>query len=221
MNNKDKKFSRYVCASGQTGRGARLEILSRDRARALSFLPVLSGRSTLVCAMLCAMLTHYGGRSIEKEKRWMYVCVCVCKRVHTVFIYLFIVGNPSRFDFFSLRVPHGETRGEGTRALRLPLACLILQSLGGDHKVKQGDLNTDLRQVVRVPELGGDVEPEVLAVLHRGVAQPDAVAAALLEDLLEQQRLQRRVQLLADVFQQYRLSELRSPIQVGGGSCGG
>lgn len=75
----------------------------------------------------------------------------------------------------------------------VPLACLILQSLGGDHKVQQGNFYADLREVVRVPELRGNVEPEVLAVLHSGVAKPDAVAPALLEDLLEQQRLQRRV----------------------------
>lgn len=96
----------------------------------------------------------------------------------------------------------------------VPLACLVLQSLGGDHKVQQGDLHANLWEVVRVPELGGDVESEVLAVLHRGVAQSDAVAPALLEDLLEQKRLQGRIQLLANVFQQYRLSKLRSLVHI-------
>lgn len=54
-----------------------------------------------------------------------------------------------------------------------------------------------------VPELGGDVEAEVGRVLDGGVAHPDADAAALLEGLLEQQRLQDGVQLLADVLQEH------------------
>lgn len=79
------------------------------------------------------------------------------------------------------------------RASVVGFARLVLQSLRGDHKVEQGDLDADLREVVRVPELGRDVEAEVLAVLYRGVPEADAVAPALLEDLLEQERLEGRV----------------------------
>ena len=49
--------------------------------------------------------------------------------------------------------------------------------------------------------------PEVLGVLDDAVAQLDADAAALFERLLEQQRLQQRVQLLADILQQHLPSE--------------
>eukprot|EP00976_Prorocentrum_cordatum_P114806 1195902-Prorocentrum_minimum.AAC.2 len=65
-----------------------------------------------------------------------------------------------------------------------------------------------LGRVVRVPQLGGDVELEVAVVLHGGVSQSDAHGAALLERLLLQQRLQRRVHRLQNVLQQHRLAKL-------------
>lgn len=56
---------------------------------------------------------------------------------------------------------------------------------------------------MRVSQLGGDVEAEVGSVLNRGVAKPDARAPALLEGLLQQERLQNRVQFFAHIFQQH------------------
>lgn len=56
---------------------------------------------------------------------------------------------------------------------------------------------------MRVSQLGGDVEAEVGSVLDRGVAKPDARAPALLEGLLQQERLQNRVQFFAHIFQQH------------------
>ncbi len=79
---------------------------------------------------------------------------------------------------------------------------LVLEALGGDHEIEQGDLDRRLGQVVRIPQLGGDVESEIGRVLNDLIAEFDAQAAALLERLLQEQRLQQRVQLLADVLEQ-------------------
>lgn len=64
-------------------------------------------------------------------------------------------------------------------------------------------LDRGLRQVVRVAQLGGDVEAEVGGVFDGGVSQADAHGAALFEGLFEQQRLQDGIQLLAHVLQQH------------------
>ena len=61
-----------------------------------------------------------------------------------------------------------------------------------------------------VPQLGGDVELEVLRVLYGAVSQFDADAAALLERLLQQQRLQDGVNLLLDVLQQHLQQQCHS-----------
>ena len=69
-------------------------------------------------------------------------------------------------------------------------------------KKSSAHLDRGLWQVVGVPQLGGDVELEVLGVLNGAVTQTDAQGAGLLERLLQQQRLQHRVQLLTDVLQE-------------------
>ena len=51
---------------------------------------------------------------------------------------------------------------------------LVLQPLGRDHEVEQRHLDGHLGQVVRVAQLGRDVEAELLAVLDGAVAQLDA-----------------------------------------------
>jgi hypothetical protein len=43
--------------------------------------------------------------------------------------------------------------------------------LRGDREVDDRHLDADLREVVGVRELGGDVEPEVVAVRDVGVSQ--------------------------------------------------
>lgn len=53
---------------------------------------------------------------------------------------------------------------------------------------------------MRVSQLGGDVEAEVGSVLDCGVPKPDTRAPALLEGLLQQKRLQNRVQFFAHIF---------------------
>ena len=52
---------------------------------------------------------------------------------------------------------------------------LILQPLRCDHEVEQRHLGGELRQVVGVAQLGGDVEAEVLGVLNHVVAQTNHV----------------------------------------------
>ena len=66
---------------------------------------------------------------------------------------------------------------------------------------------------MRVPQLGGDVEPEVSRVLDGVVPQLDAPHPSLLEGLLEEEGLQGGVQLLGHVLQQHRRPELDAVLQ--------
>lgn len=66
---------------------------------------------------------------------------------------------------------------------------------------------------MRVTQLGGDVEAEVGRVLDGGVSQADAQRPGLLEGLLQQQRLQDGVQILADVLQQHWNTKPASSLQ--------
>jgi len=61
---------------------------------------------------------------------------------------------------------------------------------------------------MRVPEIGDDVELEVVVVLDHVVAEKDALDAAVVERVAEEDRLQARVQLLADVLQETRRASL-------------
>eukprot|EP00976_Prorocentrum_cordatum_P073780 1181260-Prorocentrum_minimum.AAC.3 len=60
---------------------------------------------------------------------------------------------------------------------------LVLQPLGGDGEVDHRHLDAHLRQVVRVGQLGGYVELEVLVIVHVAVPDPHHHAVALLERL--------------------------------------
>ena len=92
---------------------------------------------------------------------------------------------------------------------------LVLQALRGDQKVENGNLYTDLRGVVRVPELGGHIEGEVRMIRNDIVTNLDDVVASVLEDLLQEQWLKCRLKLLSYVLQQHRTSKphsiLKSP----------
>ena len=55
---------------------------------------------------------------------------------------------------------------------------------------------------MRVAQLGGDVEAEVLGVPDGGVTQTDAQTAALFESLFQQQGLQDWIQLFTHILQQ-------------------
>mmetsp|Transcript_27174 Transcript_27174/g.68378 ORF Transcript_27174/g.68378 Transcript_27174/m.68378 type:complete len:364 (-) Transcript_27174:37-1128(-) len=100
-----------------------------------------------------------------------------------------------------------------------PLLChhhpqqLVAQPLLRDHEVEQRHLDRRLGEVVRVAQRGGDVEAERVAELHGRVTHADVIDAALLEDLLQQQRLQAGVQLLAHVLQQHGDAELHRVLQ--------
>ena len=57
------------------------------------------------------------------------------------------------------------------------------------------------------------LSPKLVAVLNGGIAQFDIDGAAGLEGLLEQKRLERGVELLSNVLEQHRLTELDGVLQ--------
>ena len=61
---------------------------------------------------------------------------------------------------------------------------------------------------MRIPEVGDDVELEVLIVLHDVVAEEDAFDAGVVERVAEEDGLEAGVQLLADVLQKARGTSL-------------
>ena len=61
---------------------------------------------------------------------------------------------------------------------------------GGD-----ADLGADVWGIVGVAQLGGDVEPELLVVLHCGVTQPDTQCTTLQAPDVQSQRGMLRVRL--------------------------
>ena len=63
---------------------------------------------------------------------------------------------------------------------------LVLEALLGHDKIDQRALRRELGRVVRVAQLGGDVEPEVLRVVELLVAEPDRHAVPDLDDGLGQ-----------------------------------
>lgn len=66
---------------------------------------------------------------------------------------------------------------------------------------------------MRIAKFGGEIESEVRAVLDDAVTEFHAQSSALLERLLQQQRLQQRVHLLANILQQHRSTELDAVFQ--------
>ena len=91
---------------------------------------------------------------------------------------------------------------------------LVRQSVDGDHHVEQSYLHRRLGQVVRIAQLRRDVESEVLVVLHRRVAEAETHLPALLEHGLEQQRLERGVELLSNVLEQHWRAELNGVLEL-------
>jgi len=95
----------------------------------------------------------------------------------------------------------GRARARGRARVRARVRVdLVLEALECDRKVDDGHLDAHLGQVVRVGQLGGEVEAEGVVVVDVAVAHTDEVAPALLEHLLLQHRLERRVELLAHVL---------------------
>lgn len=64
-----------------------------------------------------------------------------------------------------------------------PLLCdhdpqqLVLQALGGDHEIQQGDFGGQFWQVVRVSEFSGNVKTEITGVFYHTLSQFDAINA--------------------------------------------
>ena len=64
-----------------------------------------------------------------------------------------------------------------------------------------------------IPQLGGNVEPEVLGVLDGAVSQLDTDAASLFESLFEEEWLQDGVNLLPNVLQENRSPKLDAVLE--------
>eukprot|EP00968_Pinguiococcus_pyrenoidosus_P027389 scaffold7375_cov268-Pinguiococcus_pyrenoidosus.AAC.39 len=97
--------------------------------------------------------------------------------------------------------------------LQLLERLLVVGAVLGGHEVEQVDLDAELRRIVRVAEVGGDVQLEVGVVLDAVVAQADHGDAAGDHDLLKQQRLQDGIQRLRHVFDEHRVAELQGVLQ--------
>mmetsp|Transcript_40364 Transcript_40364/g.119668 ORF Transcript_40364/g.119668 Transcript_40364/m.119668 type:complete len:1559 (+) Transcript_40364:130-4806(+) len=90
---------------------------------------------------------------------------------------------------------------------------LVREPVLHHDEVHDRRLRGDLRRVVRVRELRGDVEHEVLIVVEDVLADLDGqAAAAVVDDVLGEHRLERRVQLLPDVLQEDGGAELDGPL---------
>lgn len=84
---------------------------------------------------------------------------------------------------------------------------LVLKAIWRDCKVDHSNLDTDLRQVMRVRKLGRDDQPEVHRVRHPSISQSNLPCASLLYHILLQHRFQRRVKCLVDVLEEDRLTQ--------------
>ena len=79
---------------------------------------------------------------------------------------------------------------------------LALEALLLHGEVDDGRLGRHLGRVVRVRQLGRDVEPELAVVVELLVAELEHLARALLDDAAREHGLERGVELLLDVLQQ-------------------
>ena len=84
---------------------------------------------------------------------------------------------------------------------------LVLEAFLCDREVEQRYLDARLGRVVRVGQLGRQVELEVRVVRDGVVADLHHDVAALLESLLEKHRLERRVERREDVLHDERLAK--------------
>lgn len=61
---------------------------------------------------------------------------------------------------------------------------MVFQSIRSHSEVDDGDLDTDLRQIMRIGELGGDEELEVIAIWYPVVTKSNHILTLLLDDVL-------------------------------------
>eukprot|EP00162_Nutomonas_longa_P015768 comp22409_c0_seq1/m.54601 comp22409_c0_seq1/g.54601 ORF comp22409_c0_seq1/g.54601 comp22409_c0_seq1/m.54601 type:complete len:806 (-) comp22409_c0_seq1:847-3264(-) len=84
---------------------------------------------------------------------------------------------------------------------------LVLESARGHGEVDHGDAHKELWQIVRVRQLGRDVEAEVWRVVDLGVAEANDHAAGLAHGVFEQHGLECRVEGFADIFEKHRVAD--------------
>lgn len=83
---------------------------------------------------------------------------------------------------------------------------LVQQTAGHQREIDQHHFNGDLRQVVRVRQVGGDEQLEVVVVRYDRVTDLYHGDATLRKYRARKQRVQSRVQFGADVFDQTRFA---------------
>mmetsp|Transcript_7031 Transcript_7031/g.14625 ORF Transcript_7031/g.14625 Transcript_7031/m.14625 type:complete len:318 (+) Transcript_7031:687-1640(+) len=95
---------------------------------------------------------------------------------------------------------------------------LVLKSAEGNGEIEQTNLDADLGGVVRIRHLRSHEEPEAVVPRDGAVADLNHFRSALLELLLQQERLQTGIQSFPDVLQQNPTPEpntvLESPQEV-------
>lgn len=87
---------------------------------------------------------------------------------------------------------------------------LVFKTIWGDSEVNDCDLNADLWKVMRVCELGGDQELEIIIVWNISVSKSDYPLTCLFHNVLRKDWLKRWVELLLDVLKKDWLSESNS-----------
>ena len=77
---------------------------------------------------------------------------------------------------------------------------LVFEALRRHSEVEEGDLDANLRQVVRIGELRGHEEQEIIVVGDLTTTHVDRQLIALLVDVLLEDRFKRRIKILTDVL---------------------
>ena len=90
---------------------------------------------------------------------------------------------------------------------------MILQAFKGADEVDEGHLGRYLWQVVRILQLGGDEELEVVRVLQYAVSELDSLPSGILGVLEVEQRLQQWIECLTNSFEEHRKAELNAVLE--------
>mmetsp|Transcript_106270 Transcript_106270/g.307745 ORF Transcript_106270/g.307745 Transcript_106270/m.307745 type:complete len:261 (-) Transcript_106270:11059-11841(-) len=91
---------------------------------------------------------------------------------------------------------------------------LIGEAVHGNGVVDDHDLGHDLRRVMRVGELGGEEELEVVRPVNLLIAELDELLARLDRDLFLEDRVEHRVDVLTDVLKEEGVTVLNRELEV-------
>lgn len=90
---------------------------------------------------------------------------------------------------------------------------MVIQSFVCNHEVNEGDLRGNFRQIMWIPVLGRDVERELVRIFDSLISQLDKSARSFLISLFQKNGVKSRIELLANILQKDRLSELNSILE--------